>query len=471
MKSHLLSRRTLLRGAGVGLALPLLEAMLPRKAAAQTVAPTRLVLLHWPQGCDFGASDWSPGNEGIFFPTAAGASWPMTKCLMPLAPHRADFNLLSGICYGPLERKEESHDHAIALFTGAPHPVGRVGVSQGPSVDQVAARAIGTSSRFSSVGAKLFTDDEGWWSHSAAGVANPLEANPRTLFDRLFPATGGGGGPSPEYGRSASVLDAVKADAARLQRKLGRQDQQRLEQHLTSVRELEKAVAVAPPAPPSTCMSPQAPANGLMTDENVVAYAKAMIDLLVLALECDLTRVTFLSLGPSQNYHKHPHLGVSNVYHTLCHSPPAGTFDPYAGNEAGRRADYHKVTAFYMEQVAYYLSKLKAPRGALPPLLDSAAFVACSEFSDAGGHQPYFLPFIVAGKANKTMTTGQNLTYRCEWNPDFARAPWCANAAGPANRTVNDVWTTTLRAVGALQPNEVFGDVNIGTTGLSGLWA
>ncbi len=469
MTTSPLSRRTLLRGAGTALALPLLEAMLPKSAAAQTMNPTRLVLLHWPQGCDFGASDWSPGTEGIWYPTAAGANWPMSKCLMPLASYRADFNLLSGICYGPLERKEESHDHAIALFTGAPHPAGRVGVSQGPSVDQVAARALGASTRFSSVGAKLFTDDEGWWSFSAAGVANPLEANPRTLFDRLFPMMGGGG-PSPEYGRSASVLDAVKGDAARLQRKLGRQDKQRLDEHLTSIRELEKAVAVAPPPPPSTCASPVAPANGLMTDENVVAYAKAMIDLQVLALECDLTRVAFLSLGPTQNYHKHPHIGVTNVYHTLCHSPPAGTFDPYAGNEAGRRGDYHKVTTFYMEQVAYYLSKLKAPRGSLPPLLDSSAFVACSEFGDAGGHQPYFLPFIVAGKANRSMTTGLNLAYRCEWTPDFARAPWCASAAGPANRTVNDVWTSTLRAVGAIGASEVFGDASIGTTGLSNLW-
>lgn len=464
----------MLRGAGVTLALPLLEAMLPARASAQAVEPTRLVLLHWPQGCDFGASDWSPGTEGVWFPTTTGANWQATKTLAPLMQHKADVNLLSGICYGPLERKEESHDHAIALFTGAPHPVGRVGVSVGASVDQVAARALGKASRFSSVGAKLFTDDEGWWSFSAPGVANPLEANPKTLFDRLFPSGGGGGGPSPEYARSKSILDAVKADLAALNRKVGASDKRRLDEHLTSIREIEKSVATAPPPPSSSCASPQSPGAVLMTDENVVAYTKVMIDLQMLALECDLTRVTFLSLGATQNYHKHPHLGVSNVYHTLCHSPPAGSFDPYAGNEAGRRGDYQKVTTHFMEQVAYALLKLKAARGALPPLLDSSAFVACSEFSDAGGHMPYFLPFIVAGKANKSgaaaMATGNNLAYRCEWQPTYARAPWCETAPGPANRTFNDVWTSALRAVGAIGPDEVFGPTGLGTAPLPGLW-
>lgn len=468
-----LSRRTLLRGAGVTLALPLLEAMLPRRASAQTAEPKRLVLVHWPQGCDFGASDWSPGTEAVWFPTQAGPNWQATNGLAPLMPHKADFNVLSGICYGALERKEESHDHAIALFTGAPHPAGRVGVSQGTSVDQVAAQAIGRTSRFSSLGAKLFTDDEAWWSFSAPGVSNPLEANPKTLFDRMFPG-GGMNGTSPEYGRSKSILDAVKGDIAALKRKVGKSDNVRLDEHLTSVREIEKSVATPPPPPPSSCLSPVSPGNVLMTDENVVAYAHAMIDLLVLGLECDLTRVTFLSLGPSQNYHKLPHIGLDNVYHTLCHSPPAGSFDPYAGNEAGRRADYHKVTVYLMEQVAYYLAKLKAPRGSLPPLLDSVAFVACSEFGDAGGHQPYFLPFIVAGKAGKSgaaaMQTGLNLAYKCDWQPSYAQAPWCSNAAGAGSRTFNDVWTSALRAVDAIGPSAVFGDASIGTNALPGLW-
>ena len=472
--THRLSRRLVLRGAGASVALPLLEAMLPRRADAQASEPQRLVIVHWPQGCDFGASDWSPGNEAVWFPTATGAAWQMTRCLAPLAPHKADFNILSGLTYGPLERKEESHDHAIALFTGYPHPAGRVGVSQGPSVEQVAARSIGQRTRFSSLGAKLFTDDEGWWSFSAAGVANPLEANPKTLFDRVFPG-GGAMGPSPEYGRSKSILDRVKADLDGLKRKVGTADGRRLDEHLTSIRELERAVAVAPPPPAASCANPVSPGTVLMTDENVVPYTRAMIDLLTLALECDLTRVAFLSLGPTQNYHKHPHLGVDNVYHTLCHSPPAGSFDPFAGNEAGRRADYQKVTIHLMDQVAYFLGKLKAPRTAGPRLLDASAFIACSEFSDAGGHQPYFLPFIVAGKANATgasaMRTGLNLAYRCEWQPTFARADWCSMAAGQPNRTPNDVWTSALRTVGALGPTDVFGDPGIGTSALPGLWS
>ncbi len=464
-----LSRRLLLKGAGAAVALPLLEAMVPRAAHAQATEPKRLVLMHWPQGCDFGASDWSPGTEAVFFPTAAGAGWTMTKNLKPLEPHRADFNLLSGITYGPLERKEESHDHAIAVFTGYPHAAGRVGVSQGPSVDQVAGKAIGAGSRFSSLGAKLFTDDEGWWSFSAAGVAAPMEANPATLFSRLFP-TSGPGPTSPEYGRAKSILDLVKADIAALNLKVGTSDRKRLDEHLTSIREIEKSVATPPPAPSSTCMSPVAPGTLLMTDENVVQYSQTMIDLLVLALECDLTRVTFLSLGPTQNYHKHPHLNLAHVYHTLCHSPAAGTFDPYAGNEAGRRADYQAVTTYLMSQVAYFLGKLKAPRAAGPALLDSSAFVACSEFGDAGGHQPIYVPFIVAGKA-KPMTTGRNLVSPCTWSPDFSRAPWCATAAGTPNRTFNDVWTSALRAVDAIGPGDVFGQPGIGTAALPGLWA
>lgn len=466
-----LSRRLLLRGAGATVALPLLEAMVPRNASAQTMEPTRLILLHWPQGCDFGSSDWSPGTEGVFFPTTAGSGWGVTENLMPLDPYRNDFNLVSGLTYGPLELKEESHDHAIALFTGFPHPAGKVGVSQGPSVDQVAAKAIGQNSRFSSVGAKIFTDDEGWWCFSDAGVAAPMEADPLVLFNRLFPG-GNTTGTNPEYGRAGSILDRVKADIAELQAVLGTSDKRRLDEHLTSIREIEKAVAMPPPPPPATCNNPVSPGAVMMTDDNVVQYTQTMIDLLVLALDCDLTRVTFLSLGPTQNYHKHPHLGLSNVYHTLCHSPPSGTFDPYAGNEAGRRADYHKVTTYLMSQVAYYLDKLRTPRTSGPSLLDSSVFVAASEFGDAGGHQPYFLPAIVAGKANSAtpMVTGQNLVYPCTWSPDYSQAPWCSTVQGVSNRTPNDVWTSALQAVGALGPGDVFGMTGIGTAPLPGLW-
>lgn len=466
MRAARLSRRAALRGlglAGISVGLPPLEAMRGARRAAAAPAARRLIVLHWPQGVPAGSS----GNLGVWFPRGEGAAWTTSECLKPLEPHKADLNVVSGLSYRPIKESSGSHGHAVAIFTGhrvqGPEPE----KSRGPSVQHVAARAIGTGTRFSLVGTSLYSQGEGWWSWSAAGVKDPLEISPTTLFGRLFSgATADPAAAMAAARRKRSILDHVRADAADLQRALGGEDRKRLDDHLTAVRELEKAVAsVAPSA--GTCLVPPAPPpdshrlpvrQGNLTNDysKMVEYTQLMIRLQVMAQRCDLTRVSFISLGGSQNYSLFPHLGIATDYHNICHSGfnEVASVGPRLDDRRLAFDHYKKIATHYAEQVAYLIGQLKRDDG-LGALLDQAAVVCCSEFGDGGLHADSWVPFIVAGKAGQTgaaaMATGQNLVR--------------------TGRCTNDVWQSALTAIGALGPGQKFGDPTLDTKPLPGLWA
>ena len=479
-----LNRRAALRGMGLGMAsiaLPRLEAMLNSRGNyydpvnAQGIAePKRFIAMHWPQGVPTG---WAPLPNGPFFPSTGGADYTLTRCLEPLAAHKSDFNLLSGLTYDPLYRSFDSHGHAISVTTGMrPDPDKKT--SRGVSVDKIVGKALGQGTRFSSLGAGVYDQGDGFytWDNTGGDVKySPLEVNPVALFDSLF----GGAALDPDQGqalarRQQSVLDSVKSDITRLQGRLGVADNRRLEEYLSSIRDLEKAINAPIGA---NCSLPSKPGKVSYTDADANEYAKLMMDLLVMAVRCDMTRSVFFSLGGV--WRTYPFLDVNTDYHNVCHSgfneavSKGPRIDDGANPAETRNELYTRIATWHMEMVAYMLNQLKATDGTSPPLLDSSVFTAFSEFGDGGLHYQNYLPVIVAGKAGMGaggMKTGSNLVFPCNYGEPYTNSEFCRSLGGAVNRCTNDVWQSALMALGVYDDVTKFGEPELDTKPLDGLW-
>lgn len=478
MPNTKISRRTLLRSsgiAGIALGLPVLEAMIDRRgffhgeARAGVEDAKRLVMFHWPQGLPVG---WGAADGGWWYPTTYGANWTVTPGLQPLADKGliGDVNVINGLTYRQIAEHVGSHGHSAGYMTGfrvqPESPGSSEPTTQGPSVDQVAAQRIGSATKFASVTTGLYDQGEGWWSWSAAGVRAPLELDPRILWQRLFADLD----LDPDAAlaaemRTKSVLDFVDRDIVALQGKLGTADKQRLDEHLTTIRALEKQIGEQVSA---DCAAPPEPTAVPYGDGDCDAYAKLMIDLVVMALRCDLTRVAFVSLGPSQNYRTFPHLDIPYTYHNVCHTGGANGAPDIDASGEDRDTIYRKIATWHMEVLAHFLEGLKGG-DELSNLLPTSAFIASSEFSGGGLHYEEFVPVVVAGGLGG-MTTGEVLAFPCTFDEDWQTPAWCAQPGAKSDVCINDLWTTALRAVGALDDAEVFGDTTIGTSTIDGLW-
>ncbi|MBM3764747.1 MAG: DUF1552 domain-containing protein, partial [Acidobacteria bacterium] len=304
-----LARRTLLRGAGVSIGLPLLDAM----AAAATPEPPpvrRLGFIMYPLGVD--QARWKPKGEG--------ASYVFSEALAPLAPHRSKFTVISGLSSDPDRSKAGFHDRALASFlTGVEMTKGKVHV--GISVDQIAAKTLGKETPFASL--ELSTENNGGGSHvgpvfKTATTPLPFEYNPRKVFERLF-GEGGRIDPAASAARDAadqSSLDAVLARIAELKRRLGAGDKRKLDEYVESIRDVERRIQVASKKRPAELPPMTRPAGA---PDAWPDHVKLMFDLQVLALQADLTRVwTFLYAREATSIN-FPHLNISMGHHEISH--------------------------------------------------------------------------------------------------------------------------------------------------------
>ncbi len=473
LKNKRISRRSMLRGvglAGIGIALPWLEAMSNgapwEREAHAGEAGKKLVVFHWPQGL---ATGWGAADGGAFYPGAAG-QLVLTPDLEALTPHVTDLTMVNGLSYSAIHETSGSHGHASAILTGRKVvPTGSGGntpMAAGPSVEKIAGERLGQSTQLKSFGAVAGpNDDEVFFSWSDAMTPNPLVRDPMEAFNLLFSNVGG---ESPEAKRALerkkSILDYTEADIQSLQGQLGSGDKARLDQHLTAIREMEQKLTGGISA---ACVKPDAPAGGfsdpLDNSDHYPAYCQLMMDLVVMALRCDVTHVALMSLGPSQNYRIFSHLGVTGDYHSVAHGSIQQS-DPDLARDF-----YRRITRFHMEQLAYFLAALKGDGQNQENLLDRSAVVALSEFSAGERHEDSYLPVFTAGKLGG-MTGGRNLVFPCDMAESFQEAPWCASVSGMPNRCINDVWQSALEATGAFAPGEVFGDETLGTKPLEGLW-
>jgi len=382
-------RRQFLRGVGVALSLPLLNAMLPafaRAAAPGTATPRRMLAI-----CN---------NLGLlpeqFFPAQAGRGYALSPYLEPLRAHRDDFTVFSGVS---LPEVDGGHPSDICFLTGAPGP-GRGGFRNTISLDQFAAEHIGNLTRFPSLTLGVNSTKNLSWTGSGAML--PSDEKASEVFSRLFVQ-----GTPQEVERQVkklelgkSVLDGVADQAKSLQRSLGARDRERLEQYFTSVRELEKRMGAARewehmPKPKTTATAPIDPDNPKAYLEKV----RLMYDMARLAFESDSTRLVTLMLDSVSS----PAIDVAgtaitDAYHSLSHH----------GKSAAKLTQLVAIDQEHMKLLAKLLGDLKAGHEGNDTLLDRTMVLYGSNLGNANTHVNTNLPVFFAGGGFKH---GQHLAF------------------------------------------------------------
>lgn len=398
MKSDL-SRRTFLRGLGTAIALPFLESALPReaRAAGEASAPLRFMTFHIPIGV----------NREAWAPSGSETDWKLGASQEPLAALKDDVCLITGISNSGNESGNAGHTcNAATFLTARDVPSGIK--SMGTSTDQMIAASLKGKTRFASVelGTSILNenpnDEPGFdpvlkdhlsW---ADGTPLPKEINPSAVFDRLFAGLTSG----PEVDEAAvarrrhysqSVIDAVRADAQSLQKKLGKADNVKLDQYLTGVRELELRIARA--ATPAAVCTPGARPG---PPADIRARVTQMLDLSVLAFACDVTRVITFGYEHTVTERSHPWVGVDEGYHIgVTHNNPGA---PYAA-----------VNKWLVSQLAYLLDKLKKTTDVTGTLLDNSIVYFASELGEGSSHSAREIPTIVAGRGGGRIKSGRLL--------------------------------------------------------------
>jgi hypothetical protein len=365
-----LNRRHFLRAAGVSLALPWLESLARTSGAARP--PRRMVCICTPLGLH-------PAN---FFPERPGRDYALTPYLDVLRDFRNDFTVVSGLAHPEVG---SSHDSIYSFLTAAPHPERRAGFRNSISLDQFAAAHLNGATRFPS----LALSCEGFslsWTRSGAIV--PSDCFPASVFQRLFLE----GRPDEVRAQvrrlrdGQSILDAVGAQARRLQPGLGAADRDKLDEYFTSVRELEGSLARAEewsrrPRPRVDARPPQNVTN----PADLIGRARNMFDLIHLALQTDSTRlVTLLLLGTSL---VPPIPGVTLGHHDLSHH----------GQDPTKIAQLRTIELAKMQTLRDFLTKLRDTREDGARLLDRTMVFFSSNLGNASSHSTRNLPILLAG--------------------------------------------------------------------------
>ncbi len=400
-----LPRRTFLRGMGASLALPLLDAMVPSMTAlARTPAEPvrRLGFIYMPMGCDI--ARWTPPGEGRLTELS-----PALQSLQPFVDH---LTVITNLELKNAYPGTHATSNAAFLSAAKAKWTESTDYHLGTTVDQVAAQQIGQQTLLPSL--ELAMDllqtvgqcDNGYacvyqnnLSWSSPTTPLPAEAHPRIVFERLF---GDGGSPADRRSalrRRASLLDWVRDDISRLQRQLGPDDRTRVGQYLDTVREVERRIQKA---------EAEAADNHLPDLDRPVGvpasyadHAKLMLDLQVLALQGDVTRVITFQLARETSTRTYNEIGVPDPHHPLTHH----------GNDPEKIARMAKINAFHVSLFAYLLEKLKSTPEGDGCLLDHSVYLYGSGMGNPNVHDHVNLPILVAGGGAGHVKGGRHIKY------------------------------------------------------------
>ncbi|HXC59019.1 MAG TPA: DUF1552 domain-containing protein [Steroidobacteraceae bacterium] len=398
-KKHL-SRRTVLQGVGVTVALPLLDAMIPASTAlAQTAAAPkpRMGFVYFPHGAVM--QHWSP--------TATGTDFQLTKILEPAAKHRASMTIVSG-----LRNKggESNTPHAIIAGTwlGCVSPEKTHDPHAGTTVDQMAAKVLGADTAFPSL--ELSTEggavcDPAYgcsYGHTVAFRSPtqplPMEFNPRKVFYRLF----GGGDTADERAaitvETSSILDAVAGDATALQKRLGASDRAAVTDYLDSVREIERRIQKIKSEGMGGVQLPDAPVGIPAAFEE---HLKLQFDMMALAFQANMTRVATFMMAREVSMRTYNNLGISDAFHPLSH---------HQENPA-KIEKLVKVQNFHTKVFTGFLDRLAATKDGDGSLLDHSIILFGSNMSNSDKHNNDPLPSAVFGRGYGKIKGGQHLHY------------------------------------------------------------
>lgn len=410
--SNRLSRRTVLRGIGTAMALPLLEGMLPLTALAQTPKkiPTRMAFLFVPNGVDM--ANWTPASEG-----ALGS---LPSILQPLEKVKGSVNIFTGLTqHNAFALGDGPGDHArsAAAFLTGVHPKKTAGadIKLAISADQVAAQRLGKETRFASLeigcerGGQSGDCDSGYscaYSSNIAwrGETTPVakEVNPRLVFERLFGSGVEGEEAESRYRRMRhrkSILDFVLEDAAALKARLGGRDRDKVEEYLQGVREIEQRLAKLEKDNPALFLPGSLRPSGTPGDYG--EHIRLMGDMMVLAFQSDSTRVAtfmFANEGSNRSYRD---IGVSEGHHDVSHH----------GRNPEKVQKKGKIDLFHVQQLAYILERMESVKEPGGSLLDHSMVLYGGGISDGDRHNHDDLPILLAGKGNGTVRTGRHVRY------------------------------------------------------------
>jgi hypothetical protein len=394
-----LSRRRFLRGVGVTMALPWMESLpvwgdQAGKVLKASEPPLRFAALF--SGNGFHSKEWWAKGEG--------KDLQLGGVLKPLEPHREKVTFIRGL-YNEEALKGNIHSSQTGnLLSGAPLASGGE-IRSGTSIDQLLAQRIGHQTKVPSLVlgceksnssvhknySMIYSSHISW---SSPTTPTPLELYPALAFDRLFKADAQKG--------DKSVLDAVLSDAGSLRGRLGYSDRSKLDEYLTSVRELEQRIDHAGKRgelqgwrPTLAAPNMPRPADGIPQD--IDEHMRLMSDIVVLAFQTDTTRFCTLKLNNDHSSLRFPKLGVDYmIHHLLSHSDTA---------------DWLKVNQFFIQQLGYIAGRLDAIKEGDRSLLDNSVLLYCSSMLN-GGHDATQLPVVMVGGAGGQLKGGRVLDYK-----------------------------------------------------------
>jgi len=405
-----LPRRTFLRGLGTTLALPLLDSMTPAfGATAGPKAALRLGFVYHPVGMIM--DRWTPATEG--------AGFAFTPTMKALEPFRENIVVLSGLAQvqgralgdGPGDHAREG----ATWLTGVhPRKTEGVGIRAAVSADQIAAKEFGKSTQLGSLEVGLETPslvggcDSGYscaytntlsWRSPTTPV--PVEVNPRVLFERLF-GEGESNDPAARLKAMAeqrSILDYVAGSIDRLETKLGPSDRNKLSEYLEAIRDVERRIQKAEEQNALFNLPPMERPRAV--PEEFEDYAKLMMDLQVIALQTDMTRVITFMLGRAGSNRSYRAIGISDGHHSITHHQ----------NDIVKMDKVAKIDAYLVKTFADFLQKLKSTRDGDGSLLDHSLIVYGSSLSDANAHTHHDLPIVLAGGGCGQLKGGRHLRF------------------------------------------------------------
>jgi Protein of unknown function (DUF1552) len=403
-----LPRRTFLRGMGASLALPLLDAMVPSMTAlAKTPAEPvrRLGYIYMPMGCDI--ARWTPST-----PAGQGRLTELSHALQSLAPVMDQLTVLTNMELKNAYPGTHATSNAAFLSAATAKWTESTDYHLATTADQVAAQQIGQQTVLPSL--ELAMDllqtvgqcDNGYacvyqnnLSWSSPTTPLPAEAHPRIVFERLFGEGGSAADRRAALRRRSSLLDWVRDDMARLQKRLGPDDRARVGQYLDSVREVERRIQKAE----AETADDQLPDldRPVGVPASYADHARLMFDLQVLAMQGDVTRVITFQLARETSTRTYTEIGVPDPHHPLTHH----------GNDPEKIARMAKINAFHVSLFAYYLEKLKATPDGDGTLLDHALVLYGSGMGNPNVHDHVNLPILVAGGAAGKVKGARHIKY------------------------------------------------------------
>jgi Protein of unknown function (DUF1552) len=400
-----LRRRTFLRGMGVSFALPLLDAMIPSMTAlAKTPAQPvrRLGFVYMPMGCDI--ARWTPPGEGTLA--------ELSPALQSLKPVVDQLTVITNLELKNAYPGTHATSNAAFLSAAKAKWTESTDYHLGTTVDQIAAQQIGQQTVLPSL--EMAMDllqmvgqcDNGYacvyqnnLSWSSPTTPLQAEAHPRIVFERLFGEGGSAADRRAALQKRASLLDWVREDIARLQKRLGPDDRARVGQYLDSVREVERRIQKAEAATADDQLPDLDRPVGVPAA--YADHARLMFDLQVLALQGDVTRVITFQLARETSNRTYNEIGVPDPHHPLTHH----------GNDPAKVARMAQVNAFHVSLFAYFLEKLKATQEGDGTLLDHSLYLYGSGMGDPNVHNHVNLPILVAGGGTAQHKGGRHIKY------------------------------------------------------------